>query len=314
MKTVLSIALYRNMVYNRNVKISNTNWNFYKYFIVVYEAHSLNRAAEIIGVSPSAVMQNIRTLSNQIGATLFIASKKGVEPTEKAVELYSQIKNAVDIITQAENKVEVFDGQSSGSIKVAAQSWIASTYISKYLKEFCAKYPKIKVTIVQSEDVDLLIQGKLDLMVEADCLFKGRDVKTVDILGMDITGHFFASKDFVKKHGLSKTLSKDELFRYPLIERNEAWEEYKKMIGSDFVPREINVSSIEQTISMVKNGVGIGCFGDYLLNDLLKDPDFVRLEVTDLTLPTVRYVCAYSKTITRPARVFLDGLVAFCKN
>jgi len=289
----------------------NINWNLYKYFIAVYETKNYHRASELLGVSPSAVLQNIKELSNQLGAVLFNSKNRGVEPTNEADELYPQMKKAVNLISATENKFEKFDNESTGVIKIATNSWFAKIYLNNYLKKFCSAYPKVQLEIIQSEDISLLKQKKLDCIIDIDSLFYGTDFKTIDMLGKELEYSFVASREYTKIHGLDKPITKTELSKRPIIERSVSWTNYRnKWLGADFTPLEIKIQTAEQAISMLKNSIGIACFNNLILKDL-NDPDIVKLQIKDLLLPRGKLVCAYVN-LTRPAKTFIDGLLKFC--
>jgi len=290
--------------------VSNVNWNLYKYFVVVYETRNYHRAAEKLGVSPSAVLQNMKELSNQLGFALFTASRKGVEPTSDANDLYSQMKKATEIISVTENKLKAKN--SGGVVRIAAQSLFAKNYIYGYIKEFHAQNPTIQIEIIQSDDVNLIKQKKLDFIINWDLLFKGTDLKTLDMFNKDVTLYFVATKNYLNERGLEQNITKAELIKQPIIERSEFMSKFREHVAPDFTPTEINAQANEQIFEMVQNGLGIGLFSEFVLQSF-HNPDIVRLNVTDMIIPPSRLVCAYSETLSRPSKAFLDGLAKFCR-
>lgn len=295
------------------MKFSNINWNFYKYFAVVYETRSFNKAAEVIGVSPSAVLQNIKELSNQLGTTLFTSSPKGVEPTPEADKMYPQIKSVVEKILEQEDRFETFDKNSNMTIKIAAHSWFAKIFLNGYIKEFRTKYPKAQLTVIASDDAEMLANKKVDFMIDIDCLFEGTNLRTVDIFQKDIETVFVASSNYIKEHGLNKSITKAELIKHPIIERNDKLiKKYKEMLGFDFSSFDIKVQTTEQIVPMIKNSLGITSFGKCFLQEL-NDPDIVEIEIKDIVIPTVRFVCAYNGTLPRHVRTFINGLLSYCR-
>ena len=293
--------------------LKRVNWNLYKYFVTVFETRNFHRAADILDVSPSAVSQAIKELGNQLNVVLFNAHRQGVEPTEEATKFYAEIKTAINTIISAEEGISGFDADSEGTINACVHGWVASNYVSKYLKEFSAKYPKIKITITQNEDVELLKSSKVDFMIDGDVLFNDGGFKIIDIFKKDVHGHFVMSKSYMKTHGLNNPISKVELLKHPIIERDQTWEAYKKLLDADFNPHEIKTTSADQILAMVKNDIGFGLFGSYMLKDLIQNYDIVDLQLSDMKLPSVRFVVAYKK-LSRHAQAFVDGLVAFCRN
>jgi len=284
--------------------MNNTNKNLYNVFLLVYETRNMHRVADKLHVSRSAISQNIKELSNQLGQPLFTSSRQGVIPTGAASNLYPIIKNAMEAITEAENSLQTFDSQSKGIIRMALSNTTIELYVKDYLKEFCKKYPNVRLHFFSRDNINLLEQGKIDLAVDLDFIFKNTDLQKIDLFTMN--GVFFATKEFLGNRGLTQNLTKDELFKLPIITQPATWAEFFKLTEPFII-----ASSSDLVLSMVKTSIGVGFFCKELL-DKLNDKDLAILNVKDLAMPNVKVVCGYN-TLSRPAKVFIDGLVAVTK-
>jgi DNA-binding transcriptional LysR family regulator len=78
--------------------LRNFNLNALPVFEVLINEQNLSRAADILGMSQSAVSHALAKLRVQFGDPLFVRSKGGVEPTAKAIELSTPIALALDVI------------------------------------------------------------------------------------------------------------------------------------------------------------------------------------------------------------------------
>ena len=290
--------------------MSNINWNLYKYFIKVYETQNYHRAAEELSVSPSAVLQNIKELSNQLGIVLFTASRKGVEPTDDAKNLYSQIKKSTETILVVENKFKTSKNDFGGVVRIAAHSLFAKNQVFGYLKEFNTKYPTIQIEIVASGDVSLIKQKKLDFIIDWDWLFRGTDLVLTDLLDKSFRQYFVATKQYLKEHNLEQKITKAGLEKQPIIERSELMEKFCKYVVTDFTPLEINTQAGEQIFETVNKSLGIGFFSELVLKSFY-NPEIVRLSVTDMKIPPAKLVCAHVGNLSASAQAFLDGFVKF---
>lgn len=74
------------------MKNSNVNINLYKTFLEVYELKNISKTAKKMYISQSAVSQNIKSLENQLGVTLFKKSTKGIFPTNVATCFMKMLK------------------------------------------------------------------------------------------------------------------------------------------------------------------------------------------------------------------------------
>ena len=289
--------------------ISNVNWNLYKYFKIVYETRSLNSTARQIGVSPSAVLQNIRELGNQLGVVLFTSSNKGVVPTPEADNLYPQIKKIVETLIEQESNLKNLNKDTQGEIKIDAHSWFAKEFLFDFITVFRADYPKIKITVFNNEDVNVLISRKVDLMIDVDCSFDNTALTAIDIFDKDIESILIASKDYVKTHGLQNGIGKDELKLHPFIERENLLSAYYNELR-DLISFDINVQTTEQYFKAVKSSLGITTLGRCYVAG---DPDIVEIKVHNFEFPKFRFGVAYHSPPSKILRTFIDGLLAFCR-
>ena len=289
------------------MEISNTNLNLYKSFIVVCETRNLHRASEVLNISREAIRQNIKELSNQLNTSLFNSNNKGVEPTELAKSLYPEIKNALEIIAQTEKSL---NNKTQSTIKMSVHNLFIKYYLNDYLKDFYAKYPNIQLEFQKGNGTDLLSNNKVDFIIDANYSLD-TNFKFIRLFPEKSNSHFVASKDLLKKHGLTKDIKKEDLLKLPIIEREDILPIYQKFLNTNQTPTFIKVPSSDIIFSMVKNGVGIGCFAQWLIENA-NDPEIVKLNISDITLPSLELVCCYKKTLSKPAQVFIDGLLAFC--
>ena len=79
------------------------NLELYRIFKVVAEEENLTKASEILHISQPAVTKHIKNLENELHVQLFKRSKYGMILNENGKKLYSQIKDAIDVILKAED-------------------------------------------------------------------------------------------------------------------------------------------------------------------------------------------------------------------
>ena len=291
---------------------SNTNWNLYKTFVTVYEVRNMHKVSGILGATRSAISQNIKTLGDQLGMKLFTPHSKGVEPTSGAINIYPQIKSAVELIISAENSASKFREKSKAIIKMALSSTSAEVLVKDYLQEFCTKHPEIKLEISKLEGMDLLRQKQQDFIITTRHHIH-QSFRVINLYTTTLA--FFAAKDFLKKHELQGTMSKNQLSKLPIIVRKGGRAEKicKEICGEEiaFLPEDVSM-----VYSMAKNSIGVG----FLSKESLKmfsekdNWDLVLLDVENVNIQPITYVCGYDEHLTKTARTFVDGFSKFCKN
>ena len=294
---------------------SNANWNFYKIFVVVCETRNMHKAANILGITRAAVSHNMKELSKQLGVELFISSNKGVVLTNEAINIYPIIKDGVESFTLAESITSKLNDENKTSVKMAISGTSVEILINRYVKEFDAKYPKIRLEISDLKDIDLVKQQQEDF-VNSSKRTINQSLKAINLYTTNPI--FLASKDFLKKHELTNTISKDLLFKFPVIvHKGTIWAEQCKQECEKDDPSMIRlVASSNMIYSMSQDSIGIGLISRETLGLLggIKGTNLVPLNVDGITFKAVQIVCGYNKALTRPARTFVDGFLKFCKS
>lgn len=70
-------------------------------FLLIAELHNFSRAAERLYITQSAATQQIRSLEDELGFSLFIRDKRNVELTSAGQQLYQQIRQPFETIDKA---------------------------------------------------------------------------------------------------------------------------------------------------------------------------------------------------------------------
>ena len=291
------------------MQFNNTNWNLYKSFVVTYEKRNLTAAAGDLCMSRSAVGQNIKELERQLGVVLFTPTRKGVDPTAEADNLFPDIKKSVAAIINAENGLQTFTSESTGTIKIAIPDQTFDYLIANYLREFYGKYPNVRLEVYRLVPA-IIKTDNIDFVFDMDYKFAGQPLETVNLFY--IHGNLIAHKGFLEKRGLAVNLSKEDFLKHPIIMyHDDPWVMAHEQSYSG-EPSIIKTDSSNITLFLVKNQIGIGWYGKEQL-EMLNDPELVEVNVEGFALPVLTVTCAYNKILSRPARAFLEGLLQFYK-
>ena len=229
------------------MEVSNVNWNLYKSFKAVYQTKNLTHASRVLKTTPQAVGQNIKELSRQLGVTLFVATTRGVEPTNDANKLYSVISEVVEVLTGVEH---IFDNQSV--VRMIVNSSAGEHYIREYMKVFCEKNPGVQF--------EFLRQGDADFIIDLDSAFDGK-YKKVDLFAE--AGVLVVTREFLARHGLAQNITKEELLRLPIIIRDGRLPYFREHITDKI--NLMKATTTEATLSMAKGSLGVGLLSDRVL-------------------------------------------------
>ena len=138
------------------------------YIIAVYEEKSFTRAAERMHVVQSALSMQIRNLEDELGASLFQRSRKGLHPTTAGRRLYELcVPIAQDLATAKQEIFDLVEGKRvTGSLRVGLTSSMCQGILGSVLNEFYNLYPNVELTVIESyarNITDLVQAGMLDV-------------------------------------------------------------------------------------------------------------------------------------------------------
>ncbi|MBQ4811380.1 LysR family transcriptional regulator [Pseudoalteromonas luteoviolacea] len=114
-------------------------------FVVLADMESFTKAAEIMGISASAMSKRIDWLEKQLGQTLFIRTTRQVSLNENGMQFLPNARLWVD---QFENMLEQAQGSElkpQGTLKIAATQAIGSSVLMPNIKRFLEQYPDLTI-------------------------------------------------------------------------------------------------------------------------------------------------------------------------
>ncbi len=143
-----------------------TKLDNYRMFYETARFHSFSTAAQHMYISQSAVSQCMHQLESDLGVQLFIRTRQGVSLTNEGKLLFLKVETAINSLEQGENQLERLRHLESGEITIAAGDTITTHFLLKYLEEYHALYPDIRIKMANSyssQMLSLVKEGKADL-------------------------------------------------------------------------------------------------------------------------------------------------------
>ncbi len=288
----------------------NIDLELYRIFYVVAKNKHMTRASEELFISQPAISQAIKKLESQLGGTLFLRSNKGMELTEEGKMLYSYIKDAIELINNAEADFTSFKDLDKGEIKIGISTTLTKLVLMDTIKNFHKDYPNIDIKITNeltSNLIEDLKRGKLDFVIynEGDINETGVDTKIISKLKEGFIYNPTYYKDEIS--------SFKDLHKYPLILQKSESNSRRKLdsylLDNKIILKpKMEVVSQDLVLEFTNAGLGIG----YTLIDLAKRnyPDLKELNINK-KLPSINVLLATNKGInlTFAASKFLEYLL-----
>jgi DNA-binding transcriptional LysR family regulator len=140
-------------------------------FIAVAEAQHFTRAADRLGLSQSSVSTLVRELEANLGLRLFDRHTRMLKLTLAGAEILPLARKAMADLDSVLGSSSQLKTLGRGRVSIAASSLQAALLIPRVIDSFCARYPGVKVTLLdvsQQEVPELVRGGEVDFGIGTD--------------------------------------------------------------------------------------------------------------------------------------------------
>ncbi|OZY86506.1 LysR family transcriptional regulator [Cellvibrio mixtus] len=174
-----------------------------KAFVAVVERQSFARAAEHLGLSPSALSQTIRQLEGRVGARLLNRTTRSVAPSASGELLYNRIAPLFREMAAAIAEASEATGQMSGTLRINTLGIAARTIIAPRLSRFHQAYPDVVLDIVVDDSLADIVTGRFDAGIRVGGHLE-KDMVAIR-LTPDLNMIAVASPDYLARRGTPKS-------------------------------------------------------------------------------------------------------------
>lgn len=179
--------------------LSGSDYNQLRAFVAVAELLSFSRAADALGVSPSALSQMIRGFEERVGVQLLHRTTRSVALTEAGDNLLRRVRPAVSELGEAIGQVRRYRERPSGTVRVHAFRSAAERWIEPILPAFARDYPDVVLDITLDDEVVDVVAGGYDAALRIGEVIE-RDMIAVR-LGPEMRHIAVATPGYIEAHG-----------------------------------------------------------------------------------------------------------------
>lgn len=171
-----------------------------KAFAAVVERASFARAAEHLGLSPSALSQTIRQLETRLGVRLLNRTTRSVAPTPAGSRLHERIAPMFLEMDAAVAEAVAATGQTVGTLRINTLGMAAKKIIAPRLGRFHRAHPDVTLDIVIDDGLSDIVAGRFDAGIRVGQRLE-KDMIAVR-LTPDVKMLAVAAPGYVARHGL----------------------------------------------------------------------------------------------------------------
>lgn len=128
----------------------------YQVFKTVAEQGSFRKAADLLGLTPSAISHAVSSMEAELGFSLLNRSKNGVTLTNYGEGLLPYVNSVLNSDESLQQAVAEFNGLKQGRVKVGCFSSVCTNWLPDLIHSFREEYPGIILEIFQGTYDDVI--------------------------------------------------------------------------------------------------------------------------------------------------------------
>lgn len=174
-----------------------------KAFVAVVERASFARAAEHLGLSPSALSQTIRLLEARLGVRLLNRTTRSVGLTAAGAQLHERMAPLIRAMDEAVAEASAAAGQTAGTLRINTLGMAARQVIAPRLARFHRSHPDVVLDIVVDDALSDIVAGRFDAGIRVGGRLE-KDMIAVR-LTPDVKMIAVASPDYLARRGTPRS-------------------------------------------------------------------------------------------------------------
>ncbi|APU28931.1 LysR family transcriptional regulator [Ectopseudomonas alcaliphila JAB1] len=134
-------------------------------FATVVQKGSMVAAAEAMGMTASAVSQQMRRLEEATGVTLLHRTTRKLTLSEAGAQFYESCRQIVELAEQAEQRLAEQRDAPVGELRVAAPVGFSGPLLSEALAPLLSAHPGLSLSLFFHDEQIDLIESRIDLAI-----------------------------------------------------------------------------------------------------------------------------------------------------
>lgn len=247
---------------------------WFRAFEAAARRQSFTQAADELGLTQSAVSQQIRLLEARLGRRLFVRKHRGVSLTDDGRQLLPDVTAAITGLRSAVGAFEQPD--QAGLLTVATSVSIAQWFLAPRLGDFLADHAGIDLRLVTAVWPDELGESGADVRIR----FGPEPVQDATCQLLGSTRLALVGSPSVLNSPVDVQLTDVQLHERMLIQAvgtADIWSRHVEQLG--YTPGSIasvHVDSHGLAVDLARSGVGIAFTSELIALPSLRDGTLVR--------------------------------------
>ncbi|MCI5856121.1 MAG: LysR family transcriptional regulator [Agathobacter sp.] len=121
----------------------------YQVFKTVADIGSFHKAADILGLTPSAISHTISSMESELGFSVVTRSKTGIALTNYGEHLLPYVNAVLNSDESLKQVIDEMNGLKTGCVKIGVFSSVCTNWLPDILHSFREKYADVKIEVYQ---------------------------------------------------------------------------------------------------------------------------------------------------------------------
>ena len=269
----------------------------------IHDTGGLQRAADLLHITQSALSHQIKGLEDQAGVELFVRRSKPLKLSAAGQRMLRLAERILPEIDALEAEFEALEEGSAGRLHIAMECHACYDWLFPVLEQFRRAWPEVDLdiragrafdalTALRKEEVDIVISS--DPETDPDAIFAPLfDYSPVFIAAAT---HPLAAKPYVE----ADDFEGETLLTYP-VDRTRL-DIYKLLLH----PQGVEPAAIRQVeltpmiLMLVASGRGVTVLPDWVLNSQRNRSDFAVRPLTETGMTRRMYAASRAEDAAKP--------------
>ena len=159
---------YRDSGKAETIHLRTVDLNLFRVFDAIMLHGSVSKASKVLSVTPSAVSHALSRLRHSIGDELFIPTDSGMQPTQRALNLASAVREGLEKFQSALMEKKSVPKDSPRSFRIGATDYVCMVILPPLVKRLAKNAPNIRLHVYSANRIEVVRQlatGRADLVI-----------------------------------------------------------------------------------------------------------------------------------------------------
>ena len=286
--------------------MNEPDWALYRTFLAVLREGSLSGAARQLGLAQPTVARHVEALEAALGVELFLRSRLGLVPTDKALDLRPFVETLAATSAALLRSVKAGTDDVAGVVRISASEMVGLEHLPPILARLRRDHPRLAIELVLSNAADDLLRRDADIAVR---MFAPEQAVLVAKRLPSLPLGLYARADYLARRGTPFRI--EDMRGHDLIGFDRETPALRAFVEHyPFLSRSALALASDSDIAQfaaIRAGLGIGVCQVPIAR---RDPALVRVLPEIVDLPLDVWIVMHEDLKRKPhCRIAFDALV-----